>query len=64
MESIILIIMFVCGQPDTALVKFPDNPEPIYTHSLSDPDVQKSLMDIIESNPIMIMYEDDRGTCA
>jgi hypothetical protein len=64
MESIILIIMFVCGQPDTIIVKFPDNPNPIMTHEVYNPDIQDALGDIIKAKPIIIPYEDDRGTCA
>ena len=64
MEGIVLIIMFVCGQPDTVIVKFPDNPKPIVTHDVYDPGVMKALSDVIKAKPIIIPYEDDRGTCA
>jgi len=64
MESIVLIIMFVCGQPDTIVVKFPDNPKPIVTHNVHDQGVMEAIADILKSKPTIIPYEDDRGTCA
>jgi len=64
MEGIVLIIMFVCGQPDTIVVKFPDNPKPIVTHDVYNPEIQEALIDIIKTKPVIIPYEDERGTCA
>ena len=64
MEGIVLIIMFVCGQPDTVIVKLPDNPKPIVTHDVYDQGIQEAISDILKRDPIIIPYEDERGTCA
>jgi len=64
MESIIIIFMFVCGQPDTVIVKFPNKPEATMTHSVKHPDVQDAIIDILKQKPVIITYEDDRGICA
>jgi len=64
MESIIIISMFVCGQPDTVIVKFPNSHESTVTHSVNHPKVQDAIIDILKKDPVIITYEDDRGTCA
>jgi len=56
--------MFVCGQPDTVIVKFPNKPEATMTHSVKHPDVQDAIIDILKQKPVIITYEDDRGICA
>lgn len=63
MESIIVILLFVCGQPDTIIVKAPDK-RATYTHDVSSPRMLSSLEYILAQNPIVIKYEDDRGICA
>ena len=64
MESIIIIFMFVCGQADTVIVKFPNNPEATVTHSVKHPDVQDAIIDILKKDPVIITYEDERSICA
>jgi len=64
MESIVLILMFVCGQPDTIIVKFPGSDKTIVTHEVHHPKIQKAVSDILKHDPVIISYEDDRGVCA
>lgn len=62
MESVILVIIMVCGQIDTVLIKQP-NKGAIYTRDLSNPRIDKELGVILKQKPVVIKYEDDRGIC-
>jgi len=55
--------MFVCGQADTVIVKFPNKEESTMTHSVNHPEVQDAIIDILKKDPVIITYEDDRGVC-
>lgn len=63
MESIIVIVLMLCGTVDTVIVKAP-NQQATYTHNLSSPEIVSSLEAIMAQNPIVIKYEEDRGFCA
>jgi len=64
MNSIILVVLFVCGQPDTIIVKYPDSAKTVTTHQVSHPKILEDLSKILAEKPIVITYEEDRGTCA
>lgn len=63
MTKVILIIMYICGQPDTVIVKRPDA-VPMYTHNINDPRYINEIVKIMKGDPIIIKYEEDRGHCA
>ena len=63
MNEVIVILMLVCGQPDTILIKAPDQ-QATYTHDVFNEIVVKNLADILEKKPTVIVYEDKRGICA
>jgi len=63
MNEIIIILMLVCGQPDTVILKYPESPAMV-THSLQHPDVLMDIAKILNTKHILITYEDDRGICA
>ena len=60
--KIILIILFVCGNPDTFIVKHPDK-APVYVHGIYNVKVLQELKSIIKTEPIIIKYSDDREMC-
>ena len=62
METI-LVIMLVCGLPDTVLIKQPDKP-PTYTHNIGSPEIASKIQALLGQNPTVIVYEDKRDTCA
>ena len=55
--------MYICGQPDTVIVKRPDA-VPMYTHNINDPRYINEIVKIMKGDPIIIKYEEDRGHCA
>lgn len=59
----ILIIMYICGQPDTILWKSPDS-NAQFTHHLYHPATQTNILEILKTDPVVIRYYDDRGVCA
>ena len=61
--DIILVVLLVCGQPDTYIVKEPGK-DATYSHQTQDPDVAKSISGILSTKPIVIIHEDKRGRCA
>ena len=63
MGEVILIMMFVCGQADTVIIKKP-NETAVYTHELRNPIVVLDITEILKGNPIIIEYHEDRGRCA
>jgi len=63
MNSIILVVIFVCGLPDTIIVKHP-NKHAVATHSVTSPRIVKDYYEILKKKHILIQYEEDRGTCA
>ena len=60
--DIIIVLMLVCGQPDTIIVKEPDQ-KATYTHNVKNPDVLDRVGKILQTNPTVIIYEDKRGIC-
>ena len=62
MNDIILVILLVCGKPDTFILKAPDQ-EAIFTHDVHSVKIQEQILDILKQNPVVITYEDDRGYC-
>ena len=62
MEDIILIVLMMCGKPDTLIVKEPDK-APIYTHNIRSEEVMDSVERIMKTDPIVIIYEDKRSVC-
>ena len=63
MIKTVLVILYVCGQPDTFIVKEPEL-APTYTHAIVSEDAALRILKILETNPIVIRHEDNRGTCA
>lgn len=63
MNSIIIIVMLVCGQPDTVIVKYPDK-QSVFSHNLRSPAIMKDIADILSSEHVLITYEDERSICA
>jgi len=63
MNEVILIVLLVCGQVDTVIVKHPDK-VPVYTHDLKNPGINRDLTKILKNKPIVIKYEEKRGHCA
>ena len=61
--DIILIVLLVCGQPDTLIIKEP-NKTATYSHDVKSLSVLKVLHDTLKTKPIIIEYEDKRGICA
>jgi len=61
--DIILIVLLVCGQPDTFIVKEPDK-QATYTHDIYNNHVNESILEVLKTDPVVIMYEEDRGRCA
>lgn len=62
MNDIILIVLLVCGKPDTFIVKEPEK-DPVFTHQVTNDKVMDSIMTILETKPTIIIYEDNRGIC-
>ena len=61
--DIVLVIMLVCGLPDTVLIKMKDKPAQ-YTHNVSSPEIASKIKALLAQNPTVIVYEDERGICA
>lgn len=62
MNEVILIILMVCGQPDTFIVKHPNKP-PMYTHKVKEPEVLAWMLKGIKKEPIIIRHTEKRGIC-
>ena len=60
--DIILIVLLVCGQPDTIIIKEP-NKAAVYTHNVKGAKTLDVLIEVIKTKPIVIEYEDKRGIC-
>ena len=63
MNDIILIVILMCGKPDTVMVKFPDKPEVIMTRQLDNDKVLEKIGEILDLKPVVITYEDERRIC-
>lgn len=63
MDVIILVVIFVCGQADTIIVKYPDGTSR-YTHNVNSEGVLEEYYKLLEKKHILINYVEDRGTCA
>lgn len=59
--STILILLMVCGQVDTVIIKEPSK-APVYTHSI-DEDTKHTVAEVLKSKPVIIIYKEDRGVC-
>ena len=63
MNEIIVILILVCGQPDTLIIKEPLK-QAKYTHNVHSEKVLLKLKELLNTGPTVITYEDKRGTCA
>lgn len=63
MNSIIIILMLVCGQPDTVIVKYPDK-QSMFSHNLKSPAIMNDIAKVLSLEHVLIVYEDERSTCA
>ena len=63
MSEVILIILFVCGQPDTFIIKEP-NLRATYIHDFRAPEKAERILGVFEKGPIIIQYNEERGYCA
>lgn len=64
MNSVIIIVLIVCGQADTIIVKMPNAETAKYTHDVRNPAVLDDIVEILKGDHILIRYEEDRGRCA
>ncbi len=63
LTKVIIVILMVCGQPDTVIVKRP-NKVPTYTHSVTDPRAMEQLLKgVTDDNSVVIVYKDDINIC-
>lgn len=60
--KIILIILYVCGAPDTFIVQYPGE-QAKSTHRIKSPVVVEEIVDILKTDPVVIEYQDERGIC-
>lgn len=63
MSLIIMVVIIVCGQIDTVIIK-DGTGKTTYTHKVTAHATAKRIIDILNKKPIVIIYEENRGTCA
>ncbi len=63
MNTVFIVVLLVCGQPDTIIIKHP-NKSPTYTHSVRSEQLWLNLNKIMKGEHDIIIYQDKRGICA